>query len=84
MDAGEAESIEARKFKDAIRAEIFDAYRESGTVYQKSGPEIQRTMLDLKRCYDLAILHLSPLGVHAEKVGRNENAIFKSEHRPQS
>jgi hypothetical protein len=33
MDTGGAESIEARKFKDAIRAEIFDAYRESGTIY---------------------------------------------------
>ena len=86
MDTGGAESIETRKFKDAILAEIFDAYKESGTVYQKTAdPEIQRTMLDLKRCYDLAILHLSPLGVHAEKrLGRNENAIFKSEHRPQS
>ncbi len=69
MDTGGTESIKARKFKDAILAEIFDAYKESGTVYQKPAePEIQRTMLDLKRCYDLAILHLSPLGDHAEKL----------------
>ena len=33
MDTGEAESIETRKLKDAILAEIFDAYKESGTVY---------------------------------------------------
>ncbi len=69
MDTGGAEIIETRKFKDAILAEIFDAYKESGTVCQKTAdPEIQRTMLDLKRCYDLAIQHLSPLGVHAEKL----------------
>ena len=69
MDTGGAESIETRKFKEAILAEIFGAYKESGTVYQKTAdPEIQRTMLDLKRCYDLAIHHLSPLGVHAEKL----------------
>jgi hypothetical protein len=68
MDTEGAESIKTGKFKDAILAEIFNAYKESGTVYQKTtDPEIRRTMLDLKRCYDLAILHLSPLAVHAEK-----------------
>jgi hypothetical protein len=62
------ESVETRKFKDAILVEIFNAYQESGTIYQKTtDPEIRQTVLDLKRCYDLAINHLSPLGVHTEK-----------------
>jgi hypothetical protein len=69
MDTGGTESIETRKLKDAILAEIFKAYQESGAVYQKTtDPEIRQTVLDLKRCYDLSIQHLSPLGVHAEKL----------------
>jgi hypothetical protein len=81
MDTGGAESIQTRKFKDAILAEIFSAYRESGTVYQKTAePEIQRTMLDLKRCYDLAILHLSPLGVYAEKLWDEMRTPFSSQN----
>ncbi len=68
MDTKGAESLKTGKFKDAILAEIFNAYKESGTLYQKTtDPEIRRTMQDLKRCCDLAILRLSPLGVHAEK-----------------
>ena len=85
MDTGGAESIQTRKFKDAILAEIFDAYRESGTVYQKTvEPEIQRTMLDLKRCYDLAILHLSPLGVHADKLWDEMRMPFSSQNAAQN
>jgi hypothetical protein len=81
MDTGGAESIKTRKFKDAILAEIFAAYKESGTVCQKTAdPEIQRTMLDLKRCYDLAILHLSPLGVHAEKLWDEMKTPFSSQN----
>ena len=80
MDTRGAESIEARKFKDAILAEIFSAYRESGTIYHKTAePEIQRTMLDLKRCYDRAIVHLSPLGVHAEKLWDEMRTPFSSQ-----
>ena len=80
MDTGGAESIETRKFKDAILAEIFDAYKESGTVCQKTAePEIQRTMLDLKRCYDLVIIHLSPLDVHAEKLWDEMRTPFSSQ-----
>ena len=68
MDTKGAERLNPGKFKDAILAELFNAYKESGTLYQKTtDPEIRRTMIDLKRCYDLAILHLSPLGAHAEK-----------------
>jgi len=81
MDTGGAVSIETHQFKDAILAEIFDAYKESGTVYQKTAdPEIRRTMLDLKRCYDLAILHLSPLGVHAEKRWDEMKTPFSSQN----
>jgi hypothetical protein len=81
MDAGGTESIEARKFKDAILAEIFSAYKESGTVCQKTAdPEIHRTMLDLKRCYDRAIVHLSPLGVHAEKLWDEMRTPFSSQN----
>ena len=81
MDTGGAESIKTRKFKDAILAEIFAAYKDSGTVYQKTAdPEIHRTMLDLKRCYDLAIVHLSPLGVHAEKLWDEMRTPFSSQH----
>ena len=81
MDTGGAESIETRKFKDAVLSQIFDAYKESGTVYQKTvDPEIQRTMLDLKRCYDLAILRLSPLGVHAEKLWDEMRTPFSSQN----
>jgi hypothetical protein len=81
MDTEGAESIKARKFKDAILAQIFDAYKESGTVYQKTAdPEIQRTMLDLKRCCDLAILHLSPLGVHTEKLWDEMRTPFSNQN----
>src|SRR5208283_3269640 len=85
MDIGGAVSIETHKLKDAILAEIFDAYKESGTVYQKTeDPEIRRTMLDLKRCYDLAILHLSPLGVHAEKCWDEMKTPFSSQNPAQN
>jgi hypothetical protein len=68
MDTKGAEELKIGKFKEAILTEIFIAYQESGTLYQKTtDPEIRRTILDLKRCYDLTIRHLSPLGVHAEK-----------------
>jgi hypothetical protein len=81
MDTKGAESIKTGKFKDAILAEIFNAYKESGTLYQKTtDPEIRRTMLDLKRCYDLAILHLSPLGVHAEKRWDEMKTPFSSQN----
>jgi hypothetical protein len=80
MDTGGAKSIKTRKFKDAVLAQIFDAYKESGAVYQKTAdPEIQRTMLDLKRCCDLAIHHLSPLGVPAEKLWDELKAPFSSQ-----
>ena len=46
MDTGGAESIETRKFKDAILAEIFDAYKESGTVCQK-----RRVQKSSERCW---------------------------------
>jgi hypothetical protein len=76
-----SKNIETPKFKDAILAEIFDAYKESGMVYQKTtDPEIRRTMLDLKRCYDLAILHLSPLGVPAEKLWDERKMPFSSQN----
>ena len=69
MATGGTESVETRQFKDAILAEIFKAYHASGTVYQKAtDPETRRTALDLKRCCDLAINHLAPLGAHAEKL----------------
>jgi hypothetical protein len=69
MEIRGAESVEIRKFKDAILAEIFTAYQESGALYQKTtDPEVRQTVLDLKRCYDRSIHHLSPLGVHAEKL----------------
>jgi hypothetical protein len=69
METRATESVETRKFKDAILAEIFKAYQESGAVYQKTAdPEIRQTVLDLKRCYDLSIQHLSPLGAQAEQL----------------
>jgi hypothetical protein len=71
------ESTETRKFKDAMLVEIFNAYQESGTVYQKTAdPETRQAVLDLKRCYDLAINHLLPLGVHAEKRWEELGARF--------
>lgn len=69
MDKKEAENVETRRFKDTILVEIFSAYQESATVYQKAtDPEIRQAVLDLKRCYDRAIHHLSPLGVPAEQL----------------
>lgn len=60
--------VETGKFKETMLMEIFHAYRESATVYQKTtDPEVRQTLLDLKRCYDRAIHHLLPLAVHAEK-----------------
>ena len=80
MDTKGAESSKMGKLKDAILAEIFNAYKESGTLYQKTtDPEIRRTMQDLKRCYDLAILRLSPLGVRAEKRWDEMKAPFSSQ-----
>lgn len=81
MDTKGAESIKAGKFKDAILAEIFNAYKESGAVYQKTADsEIRRTMLDLKRCCDLAILRLSPLAVHAEKRWDEMRTTFSNQN----
>jgi hypothetical protein len=80
MDKKGTESIETRKVKDAILGEIFNAYHASGTVYQKTtNPEIRQTVLDLKRCYDLAIHHLSPLGIHAEKRWEELETRFSDE-----
>jgi len=81
MDTKGADSLKTGKIKDAILAEIFNAYKESGTVYQKTtDPEIRRTMLDLKRCYDLAILHLSPLCAPAEKYWGEMKMPFSSQN----
>ena len=75
MATGAPENIAVRKFKDAVLVEIFKAYRASGVVYQKaSDTETRRTLLDLKRCYDLAIHHLSPLGSQADQM-REELAL---------
>ena len=69
MDNQEHENVETRNFKESVLVEIFTAYRESATVYQKTAdPETRQTLLDLKRCYDRAIHHLLPLGVHTEKL----------------
>ena len=69
MDKKGAENVETRRFKDTILVEIFSAYQESATVYQKTAdPEIRQTVLDLKRCYDRTIHHLSPLGAAAEQL----------------
>jgi hypothetical protein len=69
METRGTESVETRQIKDAILAEIFKAYQASGAVYQKTtNPETRQTVLDLKRCYDLSIQRLSPLGAHAEKL----------------
>ena len=68
MATGRPDSVESQKLKDAILIEIFNAYQESGLIFQKtSDPEIRQTVLDLKRCYDRAIEHLSPLDVHSER-----------------
>ena len=77
MDKKGTENIEARKFKDTMLVEIFSAYQESATIFQKTtDPEVRQTVLDLKRCYDLAINHLSPLGVPAEKLWEELGARF--------
>ena len=77
METGGTESVEARKFKDAILVEIFKACQALGTVYQKTtNPETRQTVLDLKRCYDLAIHRLPPLAIHTEKRWEELNARF--------
>lgn len=77
MGQGGMSNTEPQKFQDALLAEIFAAYQESGTVYQKTGdPEIRRTVLDLKRCYDLVIQRLLPLGAPAEKLWEELQARF--------
>jgi len=69
MDKKGGEKFEASRFKEAILVEIFNAYREPATVYEKTtSPEIWQTLLDLKRFYDRAIHRLSPLAVLAEKL----------------
>jgi hypothetical protein len=69
MDKKWVENGETRKFKETILVEIFSAYRESATVHQKTtDPEIRLAVLDLKRCYDRLMHHLSPMGVEAEKL----------------
>ena len=79
MATGRTDSVESRKFKDAILIEIFNAYQESGLIFQKtSDPEIRRTVLDLKRCCDRAIEHLSPLDVHAERLREELRARFSA------
>ncbi len=77
MDKKGAGNIETRKFKDTILIEILTAYQESATVYEKTtDPEIRQTVLDLKRCYDRVILHLSPLGSRAEKLWEDLGTRF--------
>jgi hypothetical protein len=74
-----AESVEARKFKDAVLVEIFKAYQASEVVYQKTtNPETRQAILDLKRCYDLAIHHLSPLAIHTRRRWEELNARFSA------
>ncbi|MGO8839249.1 MAG: hypothetical protein ACLQAH_06765 [Limisphaerales bacterium] len=79
MGNREGESTEIRKFKDAVLIEIFIAYRELGTVYQKAtDPETRQTLLDLKRCYDLAIHHLSPGAFTRRNSGKNWGCGFRA------
>lgn len=69
MDKEAPDFIAAETFKEMVLAEIFTAYRESATVYQKTtDPEIRRAVRDLKRGYDRAIHHLLPLAIQAEKL----------------
>jgi len=83
MATGGTEKLTSRHFKDAILAEIFKAYRASGTVYQRAtDPETRRTLLDLKRCYDLAIEHLSPLGERAVKIQEELGMNFSDPPAP--
>ena len=72
------ESVETRKFKDAFLGEIFNAYQESGTVYQKTTDlEIRQTVLDLKRCYDLAITICRRWVFTRRNSGRNWGRGFR-------
>jgi hypothetical protein len=52
MDKRGAGHVEPGKFKETILVEIFDACRESATVFQKTtDPEIRQALLDSKRSH---------------------------------
>ena len=65
-------NMTARQTVEGILAEIFAAYQEAGNLYVKtSDAEIRQTLLEMKRCFDLAITLLSPLDAPSE--GRFDN-----------
>ncbi|HTX22255.1 MAG TPA: hypothetical protein VMD27_10425 [Candidatus Aquilonibacter sp.] len=79
MEKGQIETSEARKWKDALLKEIFDAYKESGALYKKTtNLETRQAILDMKRGFDLAIQHLSPSNAGAEKIWEELRAQFAS------
>jgi len=79
MDTERIETMEARKLKDAILKEIFEAYREAGALYKKTAdPETRLAVLDMKRGFDLAIQHLLPVDARYEKLWEELKALFSN------
>jgi len=79
MEKGRIETVEARKIKDAILKEVFDAYRESGALYKKIvNPESKQALLDMKRGFDLIIRRLSPSEACSEKLLEELRSPFSS------
>ena len=79
MEKGRIETVEARKIKDAILKEEFDAYRESGALYKKIvNPESIQALLDMKRGFDLMIWRLSPSEACSEKLLEELRSPFSS------
>ena len=74
---GNIETVETRKWKDALLQEIFIAYRESGALYKKiTNPSVRQDVLDMKRGFDLAIGRLLLPDSSAEKTWQELKAQF--------
>ena len=57
----------ARRAVDAMLVEFLEAYQEAGKLYAKTtDAETRRTVLEMKRCLDLAFTLLAPLDAPSE------------------
>lgn len=71
------QKTKARRTKDAILAEIFNAYKEAGILYSKTtNPRIRDGLLAIKHGCDLAVARLMPLDGQLENLLEDINRQF--------
>lgn len=79
MEIGKTGKTASGPIVGALLVEFLEAYQETGRLYAKAkDPETRQTVLEMKRCLDLALTHLAPLDVHSETRLDNLRVPFSS------